>query len=251
MKKQFSAIIIIMIIALLGGDVRGATIFNLVDISGSLVETEKLFQKNMLALNQTIEETNTGDTCTVKCFRSHGNLRTLAEITFPSRGGGRNRRVLAARTRLRLEISQSLRNATNDLHKMGDSTDCVGAINQSLLWLNDYPTHKKSVQINIYSDGLQTLGVGSLLNLKEVNPYKKRRRKINDYLIRLEQKLSSVSLLKPVRLDTLCWYGALYSDDLGLSSSDLASFEIRLRATWLTFLHRNFPNTEIVYKLNY
>ena len=190
--KVFTGFLLVALLAVITPlEAQSKTVINLVDISGSLTDTESLFIKNLTALNCSIDETRVRDFYSVKCFRSHGKLWTLAEAKFPSRSGGRNKNIIKARNELRLTIAQGLKKPTVNFRKMGGSTDCIGALNQALLWLRDQAESDKPVVLNVFSDGLQTLGVGSLLHLKDVNPYWKRKTKLRDFLNKLEKKMEN------------------------------------------------------------
>ena len=225
-------------------------VLNLVDLSGSLTFSRPVFHRNMTYLNAEIDYLNKKDRFSILAFRSLGEPWQVVDYQLPKKQGGRNKIINKARNNLRKRIDKNFSNPP-DLKQMGGGTDIIGGLFHSLIWIFDQGNiHKSEVIMNIYSYGIHTEGVGSLLHLKNLTPYSKRLNKMETYLIELEKKLSKVNLTS-LPLKKVVWFGAISSNDLGLRTMDLAYFETRLRKIWQDFLSRTFPNTEVIYLTKY
>ncbi len=251
--KTKMIVCIVCILTLYTYMAEGATQMHLVDISGSgfMRGAQDIFEKNMKAMNINIDDTGTSDKFFIHAFRSNNAPWRIVDFEFPNRRGGRDKNLLKARKELRASIQHGFNAPPEDFQSMGGGTDIIGALSHSILFLADQSGPSESIVLKIYSDGLQTTGVGSVLHLMNVQPYSERLEKSRKYLESLEKKLSKAMLAKPPRLDLIVWLGALYGEDLGLKSNDLALFESRLRELWATWLAGQLPDTQITYLLKY
>lgn len=227
-----------------------ATRIYLIDVSGSSSLQSDIFRKNMKLLNSEIDAMEKKEIIIVEAFRSH-EIARIAFFQFPDRNGPKNVNLVRARKELRGLIQQGFE--TLDLEQMGDGTDCIGALLHSLLFIQD-STAYAPFKVRIYSDGLQTIGVGSLLELKNKNLTRQERMtKLENHLIRLQKKMSITGLESHAapHLDELYWYGAVSGDELGLTAYEKGIFESRLRSIWLLFLTNEMHISELDYRSHY
>ena len=242
MRKYIILVFIVGALVWGEGHSQARTIINLVDVSGSLSKCDTAFRKNLRVINSHVDALDKKDRFIIYSYRSHGKPFKVVDFIFPYRRGGKNRNIVAARQELRMKIKKGMEKAlAEDKLKMGGGgTDCLGALNYTLMILSDMKNIIPPVQINHFSDGIQTTGLGSF-----------KPRFYAGYLKLLTQKLNKSFLGKPNRVNEIVWYGSICYDPLKLNLSQSAHLQSQLRQTWNSFLKRELPSTRISYLLTY
>ena len=176
------------------GSSQAKTVINLLDVSGSLSKCDIAFRKNLIVINKQVDALGKKDRFIIYSYRSHGRPFKVVDFIFPSRQGGKNRKIIAARQELRIKIRRGMEKAlAEETLKMGGiGTDCVGAINYTLMMISDMKNINRSVQINHFSNGIQTTGIGSF-----------KPEAYTSYLNQLIKKLSKSFLGKPNRVNEI------------------------------------------------
>ncbi|MEA3415872.1 MAG: hypothetical protein U9R02_06905 [Thermodesulfobacteriota bacterium] len=242
MRKYIMLFFIVSVLVWTEGSSQAKTIINLVDVSGSLSKCDTAFRKNLLIINNLVDTLGKKDRFIIYSYRSHGKPFKVVDFIFPSRRGGKNRNIVAARQELRIKIKKGMGKAlAKDRLKMGGGgTDCRGALNYTLMIISDMKNITPPVQINHFSDGIQTTSIGSF-----------KPKFYAGYLKLLIQKLNESFLGKPNRVNEIVWYGGICYGPLELNLSQSARLQAQLRQTWCNFLKRELPSTRISYLLNY
>ena len=242
MRKYIMLFFIVGVLVWGEGSSQARTVINLVDVSGSLSKCDTAFRKNLMVINSLVETLGKKDQFIIYSYRSHGKPFKVVDFIFPSRRGGKNRNIVAARQELRIKIKKGMEKAlAEDRLKMGGGgTDCLGALNYTLMMISDMKNITPPVQINHFSDGIQTTGLGSF-----------KPKFYAGYLKLLIQKLNKSFLGKPNTVNEIVWYGSICYDPLELNLSQSAHLQAQLRQAWCNFLKRELPSTRISYLLNY
>ena len=111
--------------------------------------------------------------------------------------------------------------------KIGKYTDCLGAIDQISLFMEDYKKEELSSPIIVFmfSDGVSTVWpVGSF----DAKKYKQ-------YLGKLEKNLKANKLEK-LEVDVFNWYGASCYSSVAFLLTESADFQRELKKIWINFL---------------
>ncbi len=237
-KVKLALAISVLLLAFQPVCARSEVYFCLIDISGSISKCQDGFTKNLRVINGLIDRLQKGDRFIAYAYRSSGSLVEVADEKMPSRSGPRNRFLAVGRARIRRAVVQGLKRALESA--TGEGTDCVGALNQALLLISDFEQEKDEIVLLHFSDGFQTTGVGSF----KPEGYK-------TYLKRLEKRLARSGLLKQDRVSRLVWFGATCNLNQKLTLNQAAYLKSTIRRTWLKFLVKNMPTTQVRYLLDY
>jgi len=214
------------------------TYFCLIDISGSISECQDGFRKNLMVINQLIDQLQRGDRFMAYAYRSSGSLVEVADGTMPERFGPRNRFMITGRKRIRNAVVKGLKKALKTAP--GQGTDCIGALNQALLIISDTVHDEGEILLFHFSDGFQTTGVGSF-----------KPAKYKSYLKRLEKKVKNTGLLPQEKVSRLLWLGATCNLNKKLTLNQAAYLKSAIRHIWVKFLQKNMPKTQIRYLIEY